>query len=114
MKQFRLKKEAVEFFNERYATSIYPFDVWEKQGIDMNALDEVKNVIIKYGQSDSERSSHLSGWDEKGSRFYFTIVFPSTKFGEHDKFSGGKSVRELMDKIQRQVSSHYVDFINQE
>lgn len=113
MKQHRLKKEAVQFFNEKYATAIYPFDIWEKQGVGMNALEEVEDTIIKYGHVASQTSNSLSGWSEDGSKFHFTIVFPSVKFGEHDKFSGGESVRELMDKIQSKINSHYRDFVNE-
>jgi hypothetical protein len=116
MKKYRLKKEAVPFFNKKYATAIYDFDIWEKQGVDIVALEEIEDTYVTYGhQSLShklENTSTLSGWDKNGSRFHFTLNFPSTKIMEHDKFSNGKIVRKLMDEIQAKMNSYFVEFNN--
>jgi len=113
MKNYRLKKEAVQFFDEKYATAIYPLDIWRKNGLDENALNEVEDPYIKYGHCTSESSTTLSGWDkEKGSRFHFTIYFPSTSYKENDEFSNGKMTRELMNKIQNQINYFQRDFSN--
>lgn len=114
MKNFRLKKEAVQFFHKDLATSICEFDFWKKKGVDINALEEVEEMYIKYGHKTSENSSSLSGWDEKGTHFHFTIYFPSTKWMEHDKFVNGKITRELMNEIQSEINDFYVRFNNNE
>jgi hypothetical protein len=114
MKKYRLKPEAVQFFKEKYATAIYTYDTWESVGVDMIALEEVQDAYLTFGHKTSEISSSLSGWDaNKGSHFLFTIHFPSTKFMEHDKFCNGKIVRELMNKIQRNIDNFYSDFVNE-
>lgn len=116
MKNYRLKKEAVPFFKEKFATSIHSHNVWESLGVDLKALEEVQDAYLTFGhQSESKniKTSSLSGWGEKeGSHFHFTIHFPSTKFGEHDKFSNGKVVRELMNKIQNNIDNFYSQFVN--
>lgn len=115
MKKFRLKKEATPFFKERLATSIQTYDFWEKMGIDHLALEEIEDAYISYGH-ESKRSelssSTLSGWDDKGSRIHFTIHFPSVKMSEHDKFTNGKCIRGLMDRIQSSIDRFYSDFAN--
>lgn len=114
MKNYRLKKEAVQFFQEKFATSVYSWDVWNKNGVDDKALEEVEPMHITYGIKTSKSGSSLSGWDNSGTHFHFTINFPSVKYEEHDKFSNGKVVRGLMDKIQSQVDRFYNDFTKEE
>lgn len=113
MKKFRLKPEAVPFFKESHATAIYNWDTWNSLNVDMKALEEIEDAYLKFGhEKDGSNSSSLSGWDEKGSKFHFTIHFPSVTFRDHDKFSNGKVVRELMNKIQRDVNDFYLSFNN--
>lgn len=116
MKQYRLKSEAVPFFVEKLATSIYGMDIWEQYGVDMVALEEVEEAFISYGIKTSESGSSLAGWlgEEKGSHFHFTINFPSMKYKEHDVFTKGKIVRELMDRIQRESNRWIMQFTNTE
>lgn len=113
MKKYRLKKEAVKFFHESLATAIEPLHEWESKGIDKNALDEVEPLRIEYGIPLKSNGNSLNGWDEKGSRFHFTLIFPSVKFYEHDKFHNGKIIRNLMDKIQLELNYFYSEFINE-
>ncbi len=115
MKKYRLKKEAVPFFNEKHACGVHSFDFWESLNVDEKALEEVKPVYISYGNKTGDSSSSLCGWaNGKGSRFEFTIHFPSVKYMEFDKFSKGKVVRKLMDKIQNNINGFYAEFINEE
>lgn len=114
MKRYRLKKEAVQFFLEKHATKIDEYDVWERLSVDVKALEEVKETYLDFGHKKSETVTDLSGWDEKGSRFHFTIHFPSVKFREHDEFSKGVIIRELMNKIQENVSDFYAQFLTNE
>ena len=114
MKKFRLKPEAVPFFKEGISTSILNWDEWEKLNIDMNALEEVEPVYVTYGHKGKIKSdvqvNDLSGFNENGSRFLFTIHFPSTKFYEHEKFNDGRNVRELMNSIQHRLNDFYSKF----
>lgn len=119
MIQYRLKSEAVQFFKEKYATSIYPLDTWRSIGVDDKALEEIKPPYLKYGQkmTDSESKvigATLGGWDKNGKEFEFTIHFNGVTMYECDKFSNGKLVRELMDKIQRDIDYWYSQFTNKE
>ena len=115
-KMYRIKKEAVPFINEKFSTSVYPFEVWDSVGIDIKALDEVEPAYIKYGISYSDgKGSSLAGWGEKeGSHFSFTIVFPSMKYREYDEFGKGKLIRSLMDSIQKEINYFYSQFLNKQ
>jgi hypothetical protein len=115
MKKYRLKKEAVQFFDKKFATAIHDFDVWKNQGVDIVALEEIEDVYISYGhQSNSKEVNYksLSAWDKNGAHFHFTLNFPSITFMEHDKFSNGKIIRKLMDEIQAKMNSYFVEFNN--
>jgi hypothetical protein len=115
MKKYRLKPEAVPFFKDKMATAIHTFDVWKDHNVDEKALEEVEECHITYGHDKGDRYTTLGGWSaDAGTRFEFTIHFPSVKFHEHDKFSKGKVTRELMNTIQRQINNFYEQFNNQE
>lgn len=111
---YRLKKEAVPFFNDELARTIKTMDRWRELGADDNALEKVEDVYVSSGIQTSENASSVAGWSQKyGSHFHFTINFPSVKWEENDRFTNGKHSRELMDKIQRAVSDFYLDFVNE-
>lgn len=117
MKQYRLKKEALPFFLDKHATAIYSLDIWQSLSVDELALDEVKEPQIFYGheRGNPPKSSWLCGWDENGTHLHFTIVFPSVQFQEHDKFTKGRLIRDMMDRINQAIRYHYDGFvINQE
>lgn len=111
MKRYRLKPEAVPFFKEGIANSIYDMETWKKLQVDLKALEEVEECFITYGHRNKDDSGAICcGWNEKGSHFHFTLNFPSMKYREHDAFSNGKMIRELMDDIQRCVNRFYDQF----
>ena len=123
MRRFRLKPEAVPFFKESLKTLITSYDRWtDTYNVDPNALEEVKPCYIEYGHAhvikgDDGRdikTGSLSGWDEKGTHFHFTIHFPSAKYCEHDKFTKGNILRKLMDAIQHDADNWYENFSNEE
>lgn len=112
-KKFRLKPEAHQFFKSDLATKILDLYDWKQNNVSDNALEEVKEVYLKFGHERHEGSfTSLSGWDEKGTRFHFTICFPSTTHSEHDKFSKGNVVRKLMDILQSDCDRFFQEFIN--
>lgn len=104
---YRLKEDAVPFFKESIATRIERLSVWEDLNVDIKALEVVSHPYLTFGHSNRKRnSSSLSGWSpEEGTHFHFTIIFPSTKYKEHDEFTNGKMTRELMNKIQSCISN---------
>lgn len=107
MKKYRLKKEAVPFFREDFATRIQDLDVWQRYNVDEKALEEVEDAHVEFGIQKGSRTD-LGGWSrEDGTKFHFTIVFPSIKYQEHNKFSKGRMVRELMNRIQN-VANHFM------
>lgn len=114
MRKYRLKKEAVPFFKDKCATAILPFDTWHNMQVDTQALEEVEDAYVTAGIKYTENASSLSGWDEKGSHFHFTIVFPSMKFKEFDEFAKGAISRELMDRIQSNVNNFYEKYLTKE
>lgn len=101
MSKYRLKKEAVPFFKDKLATLIADWEVWEEYNVDDKALEAVKDAFIEYGIKTSDLSSDLCGWNENGTEMRFTVHFPSIKFNEHDRFTKGKMVRELMEMFQK-------------
>ena len=114
MKKYRLKKEAVPFFLEKYATDVYSLDTWvTKCGIDIRALEEVETAFITYGKRLNDNAQTLGGWSkDEGTTFEFTIHFPSVNFREHDKFSEGRVTRELMNGIQNEINTFYDNFLS--
>ena len=114
MKKFRLKKDAVPFFKEKYATAIYPWDVWEGIGVDTKALEEVNPPYLTYG---IERGiyTNLGGWNNQdGKSFEFTIHFPDVRMSEHDRFSNGRITRGLMNRIQDVIDNYFSDWTIEE
>ena len=113
MSNFRLKKDATPFFKESLAYAIYDYETWTtKYNVDPTALEEVEPAYITFGHMNKDRNSgSLCGWDKEcGSHFYFTLRFPSVKFSEHDKFTQGRTSRDLMDKIQCCINHFYESF----
>ena len=114
MSKYRLKSEAVPFINEKHATKIYELDKWESIGIDIKALDKIEMPYITHGRKTGENSATLGGWsNDEGCNFEFTIHFPNIKYMEYDKFTNGKMVRDLMNRMQQQVNYFFSDFINE-
>lgn len=116
MKHYRLKKEAVPFFAEKIVTKVLSLDEWENYNVEFKALEEVKPVYLTCGipMRDGDDSAKLSsGWNEKGSRFHFTVNFPSVKFREHDKFNKDRMVRDMMNRIQQSIDDFYLNFSNE-
>lgn len=118
MTMWRLKKEAVPFFKEKLATQVKSWDFWEKLELDERSLEKVENPIITYGHAMEKEGGYASAWlggwssdgKSKGERFHFTIQFPSVQMYEHEKFSNGKHIRALMDRIQSEAESWYREF----
>lgn len=117
MKQYRLKKEAYPFFSDKVSKEIASMAFWIKQNVNETALEEVEDINVSYGHVHHDfESKHtsLAGWSQDGSRLHFTINFPSIKFVEHDKFTKGRHIRDLMNIIQEDVNQFYINFLMNE
>ena len=115
MSKYRLKKEAVPFFSDKMATAICDWNIWQKYNVDDKALEEVEEARIEYGIKTSACGATLGGWShDDGMELCFTIVFPSMKYQEHDKFSKGKMVRELMNRLQIETNRFVEEFYNED
>lgn len=116
MSKFRLKREAVEFFQSKYTTAVHELSTWSDLGVDEKALEKVEPAHITYGHKNLNNSSaNLAGWGgEDGSHFHFTIHFPSMKFMEYDHFKKGKMTRKLMNEIQDKINYFYSEFQSSE
>lgn len=128
----RLKKEARPFFEEKLADRTLDYKQWhDYYHMDENALEEVEEVYITYGAkryskySTSGTTNDLGGWSnpdndeykkkgEAGGKFCFTIHFPSMKWEEHDKFSKGRLIAGLMDRIQKEADWYFKQFASGE
>lgn len=114
MKKYRLKKEAVPFFNEKLATAISDIDTWKKYQVDEKALEEVEEARVEYGVKDSDTCRSLNCWNENGTQISFTLVFHSMKYKEHNEFTNGRMVRELMKRIQGEANRFMEQYYNKE
>lgn len=126
----RLKKEARPFFKEELARKIMNFDEWKDYKVDENALEEVEEVFITYGNKryskySSNVSEDLGCWcnpenDEykkngtAGATLCFSIHFPSCKWEEHDRFMKGRMVAGLMDRLQSAADNYFKQFVADE
>jgi hypothetical protein len=111
---YRLKKEAVPYFKDELATRIYSGETWKSYHVDKKALEQVEDAYIEAGIKAST-VDNFCGWRadtnlDRGSTFCFSIRFPSMKFEEYAKFSKGKIMRELMNRMQNEINTFYRGF----
>lgn len=102
-KLFRIKKEAVQFFDSKFATWVQPIQTWEKFQVHINALEEVEKVMVIYGLKHPDSNytdlGHWSG-ESQSSSFHFTIQVSQQNHNEYDEFSKTENIREIMNDIQ--------------
>lgn len=117
---YRLKEEAQPYFKDKLQTEIRDINFWSQIGAKEEALEIVEEAYIKYGhESESGGSTHTCGWSnpdnntDGGTRLNFTVIFPSIKYKEHNEFTKGKMVRQLMDSFQSQANYHMNQFLEE-
>ena len=106
-KLFRIKKEAVQYFDKKYAKAVYRLPTWEDCKVSPNALEEVEKVYLVHGIKKSERGSDLSSWSDHETQIHFTIKINDSSYKQHDHFTNEVNVRMLMDKIQYFLNEHF-------
>ncbi len=108
MKKFRLKRDAVPFFNEKYAAEVQEFYVWESWKIDINALEEVENVFMTYGHKTSKNATSLCEWGNKdGAKFFFTLHLPTMNKRQYENFKQPKAIRQFMNDCQEMANIYF-------
>lgn len=111
MKNYKLKKEAVQFFQEKYAEDILPFETWRDLQVNMNALEEVKVVEVLVGmKDDSGRSSSISSWssngENKGATFWFTAHLHGMSNHSYHLFTEGNWRQEIAMVLEEAIIKH--------
>ena len=103
--KYKLKKEARQFFDEKHHTNIYPIEVWKKEGIHINLLDEVDRVYIDYGIKFSESGTGLKGHsgEKKEAHYEFTIRVLDMDYKEYENVK----VAPLMDELQKVCDRYF-------
>ena len=108
MKKFRLKRDAVPFFNKKYTTEVQEFDVWKSWKIDINALEEVESVFMTYGHKTSENVNSMCEWGNKdGAKFFFTLNLPTMSRGQFEAFKQPKVLRQFMNDCQKTANIYF-------
>jgi hypothetical protein len=113
MTKFRLKKEARQFFDEKYHKIIWPENTWKEQKFMLELLEPVERVYIECGHENRTedqkiRSVSNSGWSRTGehdgeSRFHFTIKIQDVDYLDHERKI---NPTELMDMVQATVNDY--------
>lgn len=101
-KYYRLKKEALPYFDKKYYTSIKDMDYWDKVNISKNALEKVDLVYLTYGIDKGNNLTTLNGWSGRDSqaRFDFTINFNQIDHEKFEKIKTDSNIRIMMERIQ--------------
>ena len=107
MKKYKLKEDAVPFFDQRLAMKVENIEFWDKNHVSINALDEVGNVYITYGIKINEISASLAGYDGnlKEGKLHFTLNISDLTSNEYESLtSQNGELRNLMSEIQHCVN----------
>lgn len=103
--KYKLKKEARQFFDDKYSEKIYPLKTWNSEGIHINLLDKVSRVFVDYGQKRNESSTDLKSWhgSNKTAEIQFTLCVSEIDYSEYDDLD----IPELMDNLQKTVDKFF-------
>lgn len=74
MKKFKLKYEAIQYFEKYLANAVEPLEYWKNKNVSENAIEEVGNTYITYGVKKGGYTD-LCRWQSDGSmaHFHFTL-----------------------------------------
>lgn len=97
MKKYKLKEEAKKYFAKGLGDQIAGIDFWEYKGVNLEALEEVPNVRIKYG-IEKEGYRDMCGWNKDGAIFNFAMSFPSADMREYNNIK--ERIPALMEELE--------------
>jgi hypothetical protein len=105
MKKYKLKKEARNFFVDKFHTVNETLEWWNKNLINIELLDEVPMVYVERGRWTGESSRSLSQFSKDGAIFEFTVHAPDLKMKDYEEMK----TAELMDEIQRVLNKYFLE-----
>lgn len=113
-KLYRLKNDAVQFFDDKHSKKVKPISYWFEIGVSIYALDEVEPIFITYGIRTSDISTSVSEWDSNGStaKFHFTINAYDISLKEYNFLKEEKNIRDMMNNIQNEISNFIDEKLN--
>lgn len=117
MKRYKLKPEAVGFFDSKYSTQTLTLKEWEDLKVSIKALDEVRGLYITYGHKKIKGTTDLSEWNmesddsPENAKFYFTINFSGMTYDEFYRFRKLNHPALLMNRIQREADKVFDEFL---
>jgi hypothetical protein len=109
MTKYKLKKEARQFFEDKYHQEIKEISFWKDLCIPIQLLDEVDIVYVDYGHesilTSGTKTSSLKGWSREGKRaeFRFSLQVNDIEISDYEKVD----IVELMDEIQKVTNSYF-------
>jgi len=111
MKKYRLKPEAVQFFDKKYSRDVKSLHYWEDLKISLNALEECEKIYLTYGIKNNESMTDVCGWgnDKQKSEFCFTINVLDTSYSDYKILSNELIMRDLMNKVQATINNFVHD-----
>jgi hypothetical protein len=109
---FKLKKEAVPFFNKWLATKIAGVDFWNVRNISESALERVPDIHIITGHwsMTDNYTKNMCGWEGNKistemseGHYHFTVVVPGVEFSFYNEMGSELNMRDLMDRMQNVI-----------
>lgn len=103
MDLYRLKKEAVPFFEYKFKNRAEKMDFWRDNHISSEALEQAPKAYIKLGIKTSDISTTISGWEGPKSLtdIAFTLMINDTSNAYYHKFTQDGNVRELLEELEK-------------
>jgi hypothetical protein len=112
MTKYRLKKEARQFFDDKFHRYAEPMKFWTNHKIHRNLLEEVELVHIEYGHLEkADKNSQiidLCSWENNEAVFRFILRVNEIN---NYKFDAVK-IAELMDEMQKVVNGYFNFYLN--
>lgn len=108
MEKFKIKYEAIQYFDSFLSNKVEPLKYWKENNISENALEKVGDIYITYGIKDNDYTN-LSGWKSDGNMAHFHFTLHSNMDHKRYKFISDH-IPTLLKIIQNTVDN----FLNSE
>lgn len=109
MEKYRLKKEALPFFDEKYHCQIGDLKYWNCHDINRNAIEKVENCRVEYGHIKDIGTTQLCGWrsSEAECHFNFRVVVPDSTSDLYQRLRRDDAIRDIMNVIQNDLNLYF-------
>ena len=111
MKFYKLKKDATQFYDDKFLTTVESLKFWEQNNISHKALEEVDGVFITYGIKEDKNHFKKSMFEKGISKLHFTLNVRS----DHQFYgllSMESSIKEIMTIFEKSVNSFVIKKYN--